>query len=94
VPDPGGHRVRVLVRYEQARPVREQLHGVRELGGHHRHSGADGLDENAGGDLLGRVVRQHHHVGGSDQPAQRHLVQVDVRPGHRVRDAQLGGQLP
>ena len=39
-------------------PLREQLDGVREGGGDDRPAARDGVDQDTGGDLVGRVVGQ------------------------------------
>ncbi len=43
---------------------------MREARRHHRLTCGDRLNQDAGGDLLQRVVRQQHDIGGADQLAQ------------------------
>ena len=66
-------------------PPLEQLDGVRERRGDDRPAARDGVDEHAGGDLVVRVVRQDHEVGGADQPGQRRQVAIGVVERHRSR---------
>ena len=48
-------------------PLRQELDGVRERGGDDGSAAGDGVDQDAGGDLVLRVVGQHDDGGGLDE---------------------------
>ena len=53
-----------VLRVEQACRA-EELDGMREARGDDRLAGGDRLDQDAGGDLLQRFVREQHDIGGA-----------------------------
>ena len=60
----------VALRHEHSGPTGQQLDRVREGRRHDGLAGRDGLGQDAGRDLLPRVVGQQDDVGVTDYPAQ------------------------
>src|SRR5260370_41436141 len=66
-----GDALRILTLDQESRAVSQQLDRMRKTGRDHRLPRCDGLDQDTGGNLLQRVIRQNHDVRGADNTAQR-----------------------
>ena len=86
-----GERFRVTLRHDDAGAARQQLDRVRKGGGNDGSSGRDRVHQDPGRDLIARVVRQHHQVGGLDQLGQRLEIPVGVVEHHVTRHTRRCG---
>ena len=78
------HCIRVIVVDDEPGAAREQLDGVREGRRHHRSSGRDGINEDAGRHLLLGVIGQDDHFAGLDQCGERrHIAIVGIEDDGR-----------
>ena len=85
-------RLGILVRHHDAAGRDQLFDRMREGGRDDGLARRDGLDEDAGADLLTGLVRQQHDVGAADQRAQGGRVEVSILEYHAIRDTLLRRQ--
>lgn len=72
----------IPARHHDAGATGQEFHGVGKGGGDHGSPGGDRIDQDAGGDLVRRVVGEHHHRRSVDELSQCRQAAVAGVEGH------------